>query len=205
VPASQVKHMLGLARQAVIDLRALASAGGDGSMGRMLRLAVETGLVDPDPRLSAYLDPEGDHGDVVLSSSTMKALGEMMLCDVAELEGYFRYIRQESPYSTQHGTKGSEFRKVIVVLDDDEGRFTLYSYEKLFGLKNLSAADLDNRAEGKDSVIERTRRLLYVCVSRAVESLAVVLFVQNVGAAVVALQVSPVVNEQTILTLDNLS
>ena len=106
-----------------------------------------------------------------------------MQCDVAELRGYIEYISNQSPYSTQHGTKGSEFLRVIVVIDDDEGQFPLYSYEKLLGLRELSARDEENQACGSDSVVERTRRLLYVCISRAMNALAVVLFAADVDAA----------------------
>ena len=77
---------------------------------------------------------------------------------------------------------------MLVVLDDDEGKYNLYSYEKLFGIALLSDTDKKHIAAGEDSVIERTRRLLYVCVSRAVESLAVVFFVGDVSAAQVALE-----------------
>lgn len=84
-------------------------------------------------------------------------------------------MNHESAHSTQHGTKGSEFERVVVVLDDDEGRYTLYSYDKFLGLKELSDNDLENQAQGRDSAVERTRRLFYVCVSRAKHSLAMVL------------------------------
>jgi DNA helicase-2/ATP-dependent DNA helicase PcrA len=121
------------------------------------------------------------------SPKVLNALDAFAACDVSELPAYFQYIRQQSPYSTQHGTKGAEFRKVIVVLDDEEGNYSLYSYEKLFRTKPLSDTDRKNLAAGSDWVLERTRRLLYVCVSRAVESLAVVLFASDVAAAETAL------------------
>ena len=200
VGANIREHMIAT-RDAVERIRSTVEAAGPGSVQAALRLAVEAKLFESDPRLSAYLDPSGEHADVVLSSTTVDTMDAFMACDVAEIPGYFKYIRQESPYSTQHGTKGAEFRKVIVVLDDDEGRrSTLYSYEKLFGITSLSATDQAHLTAGEESVLERTRRLLYVCVSRAVESLAIVFFARDVMAAKSALEESGLLDGGTLLT-----
>jgi DNA helicase II / ATP-dependent DNA helicase PcrA len=126
-----------------------------------------------------------------------------MACDIAELSGYYEYVEQRSPYSTQHGTKGAEFRRVLVVLDDEEGRHNQYSYDKLFGLRALSGTDNDNIDAGKDSVLDRTRRLLYVCVSRATDALAVVLFAQDVAAAAAAMKAG-IAGGQPVRTLNEI-
>lgn len=91
-----------------------------------------------------------------------------------------------------------------MVLDDDEGRYSLYSYEKLLGLKSLSATDVANQAAGKDSAIERTRRLFYVCVSRAKEALAIVLFASDVALAVEAVRHSAIGDHVQIATASEL-
>jgi DNA helicase-2/ATP-dependent DNA helicase PcrA len=200
IPDHDVRKSLVLAREAVTLLRATVEKAGPGSVGTALRLAVTAGLVSPDPRLSAYLEPEGDHAEVVLSSKITDALDSFMACDVREIPPYFKYIRQQSPYSTQHGTKGAEFSKVVVVLDDEEGRYNLYSYEKLFGIRGLSETDKRNLSAGKESVLERTRRLLYVCVSRAVDSLAVVVFTTDVSAAKTAIEASMTLPQGHVLT-----
>jgi DNA helicase-2/ATP-dependent DNA helicase PcrA len=173
-------------------------------VGAVLRLAGEAEMFAPDARFSAYLDLTGEHADGVVSPTVLKSLDAFAACDVAELSAYFQYIRQQSPYSTQHGTKGAEFRKVIVVLDDEEGNYSLYSYEKLFGLKSLSSKDSENLVAGTDSVLERTRRLLYVCVSRAVESLAIVLFANDVAAAERALKGPEIMVEGEVVTAADL-
>jgi DNA helicase-2/ATP-dependent DNA helicase PcrA len=51
------------------------------------------------------------------------------------LVGYQKYLNEESAYSTQHGVKGAEFERVMVILNDEEGNMNTYSYEKLFGIK----------------------------------------------------------------------
>ncbi|MBL8053612.1 MAG: hypothetical protein JNK03_09585, partial [Nitrospira sp.] len=66
--------------------------------------------------------------------------------------------------------------RVMVVVSDDEARGFMFAYDKLFGTKEKSKTDLDNEAAGKETTIDRTRRLFYVTCSRAEESLAVVYY-----------------------------
>lgn len=203
-PPDQIRPCLQTLRHIAATLRCVVDAGGPGSLGKVLKLAVEGQITAPDPRLDAYFHSAGDHADMVLSENVLTMLDAMSACDIRELEGYMRYINNESPYSTQHGTKGAEFRKVIVVLDDDEGRYSLYSYDKLFGIKPLSETDKTNQGKGMDSALDRTRRLLYVCVSRAIESLAVVMFAMDVDVARSALQGSGLNGDAQILTLKDI-
>ncbi|MGR3906229.1 hypothetical protein Q3A80_04240 [Burkholderia sp. SR8] len=67
-------------------------------------------------------------------------------------------------------------------LDDEEASYNQYSYGKYLGYTPLSDTDEANIAEGKESVLDRTRRLFYVCCSRALKDLAVVLFAADVAA-----------------------
>lgn len=200
----QLKAALASSKAAVEELRQLAEDRRSAKLGDLLRLAADRKLIELDPRMAAYLYPDGEHGDLVLDRRSVDVLDAMCECVLSELEGYYRYVKQESPYSTQHGTKGSEFERVVVVLDDDEGRYSLYSYDKFLNLKDLSVTDVENRSKGVDSAIERTRRLFYVCVSRARESLAVVLFAADVDRAVEAVRRSAIGQYVEILTVDDL-
>jgi DNA helicase-2/ATP-dependent DNA helicase PcrA len=181
-----VRERLRAARVAVHDLRALFAAAGTGSVGAALRHAHRTGLIEAVPQLARYLNPDGAHSDQVLSEKIHEVLDAFMACDVSELAGYLRYVKRESPYSTQHGTKGSEFSNVVVLIDDAEGSMPAYSYDKLLGIKELSETDRGNRDSGKDTTVDRSRRLLYVCVSRAQEELAVVIYANDVEAAILS-------------------
>jgi len=67
-----------------------------------------------------------------------------------------------------------EFPRVMVILDDEEAKGFMFSYDKLFGVKDLSDTDLKNIKEGKETGIDRTLRLFYVTCSRAEASLAIV-------------------------------
>ena len=68
----------------------------------------------------------------------------------------------------------------MVIADDGSTRFKgLASYEKLLGAKPKSERDLKNEAENKETVLDRSRRLLYVTCTRAEESLALVIYSDN--------------------------
>ncbi len=202
---SDVKSVLQEVINATRAMRELAEKDEVGSVGAILKLAIESQIITPDPRFSAFFSGEGSYDGVDISESTTAVLNDYVNCRISEIQNYRHYVEEESPYSTQHGTKGSEFDKVIVILDDDEGRYWLYSFEKYLGIKPLSKDDEAKIQEGVETVIDRTRRLFYVCVSRAISSLAVLLFTADVNAGVDALSKSGVTASATILTIDDIS
>jgi DNA helicase-2/ATP-dependent DNA helicase PcrA len=67
----------------------------------------------------------------------------------------------------------------MAIIDDSEARGFLFPYEKLFGIKSKTDNDIKNEREGKETGIDRTRRLFYVICSRAKESLAIVAYTDN--------------------------
>ena len=203
---ADLRLKLSAARDNVAKLHQVVKAGGAGSVRVALELALRSGFMEPDPRFGSYLGIKiGQSEDIVLSDRTIDTLDAFMDCDVRELPAYFTYIRGSSPYSTQHGTKGAEFPRVIVILDDTDGRFFQYSYDKILGVKELSATDLQNQSSGSESVIERTWRLLYVCVSRARESLAVVYFGDDATRARQELENSGIAANAPVMTVTDLA
>ncbi|MCW3091752.1 MAG: hypothetical protein JWP81_2821 [Ferruginibacter sp.] len=97
----------------------------------------------------------------------------------SQVRKYNNYLSENSKFGTHQGVKGLEFPRVMVILDDEESRGFLFSYDKLFGSKELSITDKKNLQEGKETGIDRTRRLFYVACSRAEESLAIVAYTDN--------------------------
>jgi len=97
-----------------------------------------------------------------------------------QIKAYADYVAGTSPFGTHQGVKGLEFSRVKVVVSDEEARGFLFSFEKLFGAKAKSAADIKNEAAGDETTIDRTRRLFYVTCSRAMESLAIVVYSENI-------------------------
>ena len=132
-----------------------------------------------DDRYIELIDLYAGTAEPVAKPATDNAALRFMQCAASELWGYRKYIEKMSPFATQQGIKGAEFKKVIVVVDDQEGRTNTFSYGKYFGVTPPSETDRANIAAGKDSVIDRTRRLFYVCCSRALSDLAVVVFTED--------------------------
>jgi DNA helicase II / ATP-dependent DNA helicase PcrA len=196
----EVQEALGAARSAVVELKDMVADAASVSLGDVLRFAVDRGLVDPDPRLAAFLEPDRNHIEGPHDDRTYAVLTAMLACSYAELAGYEAYVERNSPYATHQGTKGAEFDRVVVVLDDADSRHKQFSYDKLLGLKALSDKDQEHQAAGEDSIVERTRRLLYVCVSRARISLAIVLVSTDVAAAVEVIRTSTLGERLTLLT-----
>ena len=105
---------------------------------------------------------------------------EALSVPFSQFKAYAEYISDRSPFGTHQGIKGLQFPRVMVILDDNEARGFMFSYEKLLGAKALTITDEKNRLEGKDTSVDRTRRLFYVTCSRAQESLAVIVYTKEV-------------------------
>ncbi|MBF0462862.1 MAG: hypothetical protein HQL87_15920 [Magnetococcales bacterium] len=70
----------------------------------------------------------------------------------------------------------------MAVIDDSESRGFLFQYEKLFGAKAKTRADIEHEQKGEETGIDRTRRLFYVICSRAKSSLAIVQYTDDPDA-----------------------
>ncbi len=109
----------------------------------------------------------------------LRAWVEVMDLPIDMVRSYDDYVNHRSQFDTHQGVKGLEFDRVMVIIDDSEAKGFLFSYDKLFGVKDLSETDLKNKENGKETTIERTQRLFYVTCTRAKNSLAVVMYTNN--------------------------
>ncbi|CAM3330042.1 UvrD-helicase domain-containing protein [Vagococcus fessus] len=80
----------------------------------------------------------------------------------SEYRNSIKYQKENFPFATQHSIKGSEFDNVLVVLDN--GEWSKYNFEKMF--KNFST---------NDSIVERTKKIFYVCCTRPKKNLVVLM------------------------------
>ena len=163
------------------ELAAMLETDSGACVGDVVSFMRNNNLIAFDERYVELIALYASTAEPVTDQATDNATIRFMQCDASELWGYRKYIEKLSPFATQQGIKGAEFDKVIVVVDDQEGRTSTFSYGKYFGVTELSDTDHANLAAGKDSVIDRTRRLFYVCCSRALSDLAVVIFTEDVG------------------------
>ena len=98
---------------------------------------------------------------------------------LCQFDKYYNYVKGKTNIDTHQGVKGLEFPRVLVLIDDSEAKGFMFSYDKLFGIKEKTKTDLDNEKEGKDTSEDRTRRLFYVTCSRAQKSLAILAYTDN--------------------------
>ena len=104
-------------------------------------------LLKKDDRLAEYLEDNSDQYETI------------KLLPLSQVLAYYFYYNNHSLYSTQHGIKGAEFENVLVVMDN--GKWNNYNFKNFF------------EKSGKESIIQRTGRILYVCCSRAINNLIV--------------------------------
>lgn len=185
-------------KDAVLNLSERFSNGA--TVGDVLKYCSDNHILNLDSRLVSHVDPDSvEDADQEFMAILSDLVGNMNNDDISKQDAvlanyievrasefipYASYISENTPYETQHGIKGAEFDRVMVILDDDEGSSQrAYSYEKLLGIKPPSATDERNIDEGKDNAPARTNRLFYVACSRAKKDLAIVLFTENVDAA----------------------
>ncbi|GAB7534282.1 hypothetical protein BGC_04870 [Burkholderia sp. 3C] len=183
--AEPVAPLLAALEAAVEELDDLLAEGSESTAGDILRHVRESELLELDDRFR----PHFQENPVDDGSSGYVNVAAFLESSVAELWSYLRYLRDESPFATHQGVKGAQFERVLVVLDE-ESTHKQYSYGKYLGYEPLSEKDESHIAAGEESVLDRTRRLFYVCCSRAVKDLAVVVFTANVEAARAALLAS---------------
>jgi DNA helicase-2/ATP-dependent DNA helicase PcrA len=183
--------ILNNAKAACDGLLALVAADEQPSARAVLGYVAETRLFKiPDvlvPFATGDEDvPKGDSGGEVNDeageeeeidlTSELGGWRQALEAPFDQIEKYDRYVRGVSRFDTHQGVKGLEFPRVMVIVSDEEARGFMFAYDKLFGVKEKSKTDLDNEAAGKETTIDRTRRLFYVTCSRAEESLAVVYY-----------------------------
>ncbi|HEU0072459.1 MAG TPA: UvrD-helicase domain-containing protein [Dehalococcoidia bacterium] len=183
--------LLSRAKAACDGLLALVSADGKPSARAVLRYVAETRLFTIPDVLAPFAiadevvregdpsrgtdDEAGEEEEIDLKSE-LGGWRQALEAPFDQIEKYDRYVQGVSQFDTHQGVKGLEFPRVMVIVSDEEARGFMFAYDKLFGVKEKSKTDLQNEEAGKETTIDRTRRLFYVTCSRAEESLAVVYY-----------------------------
>lgn len=119
-----------------------------GDIESAINLFDENSLVKKDDLLCEFIENHAEQYDAI------KHL------PFSQVMAYYAYDQEYSPYSTQHGIKGAEFDNVLVILDN--GGWNMYNFKYYF-----------EQTAGKESIIERTEKIFYVCCSRTMDNLVV--------------------------------
>lgn len=177
-----LQQILDECQAAVDQLTRLWKAKATPTLGEIAAVMDETGLfpLAPVVRTALATEFQDDSDDTVRTE--IAAWQACLAAPFSELTHYGAYINSASPFDTHQGVKGLEFPRVMVVISDSEARGFMFSYEKLLGAKTLTETDTKNQTAGKESSLDRTRRLMYVTCSRATQSLAIVAYTQQPAA-----------------------
>ena len=146
----------------------------------ILKLAIERRLIKPTDRLVEELNrdkrienyDEEVHG---LEKGDWLA-DEFFSYKTEEIIEYATFMAEDTPYSTQHGVKGEEYEKILVLYDDTEASWNNYNFSRLF-------TPLTSGKEPTEGQKERGQKLAYVAFSRAEKDLRIILFTPNPNKA----------------------
>ena len=167
------KETLQNIKQSVNELYKLWNDGKEPNCIEILKNVEKSGLLEIPDKLKDVLVNEDLNEEEL-------AMRQALSANFDEIIKYDEYIKGNSEFATHQGVKGLEFPRVMVIIDDEEAKGFLFSYEKLFGAKEKSETDIKNELEGKDSSMSRTARLFYVACTRAEKSLAIIAYTENI-------------------------
>ncbi len=130
------------------------------------------GIIEISERLSRHIErsPRDEDYDKNLHTIDKEdwLVDEFFKLTSDEIEPYAAFINDNTPYSTQHGVKGEEYKNVVVVYDDIEAAWNFYSFTKML-IPEIAGIPTEGQ-------LDRSTRLAYVSFSRAVENLRILLF-----------------------------
>ena len=180
-----------------IAIFAMACANPESTVAEVLAPVLSAELFEVDHRLQeAYADKSpapqvpGRGEDESKQTRMRRGWCALFAAPWKQLKCYRNYLAGISELATHQVVKGSEFKHVMVVMDDALAGGTRFKYDTIFGGTQLSPNDKKNAKSGKETTIDRTLRLLYVTCSRAQESLALVLWSSDPAAAMARIKES---------------
>lgn len=118
------------------------------SIEDILNLAIENSLIKEDDTFKEFISNRGKYLWRRIKDISFK-----------EYRDSIKYLKEYTPICTQHSVKGSEYDNVFLVL---ESNWNKYDFKTLFGQGSKS-----------ESVQLRTRKLFYVCITRAKKNLII--------------------------------
>ncbi|MGI5310758.1 UvrD-helicase domain-containing protein [Rheinheimera sp. WS51] len=189
-----LKEMLDSAHNLVTELSEMWTKR---PIGDILRYAKENRLCNISDRLAETLDrePRIEAYDRAIHAEEKSdwLADEFLSMSTNELLPYYGFVSDHTALSTQHGSKGEEYEDVLVVFDDIEASWNMYSFNKL--LTPAAAGD------GTEGQLARSRKLAYVCFSRARMNLRIFLYCQDAKAARVELVESELLDSEQVQIL----
>jgi DNA helicase-2/ATP-dependent DNA helicase PcrA len=192
IHSSEQRENLKKINESVYDLLSLWENDNDPKLIEVLGKVKVSSLFPISNTINIIISRTDEEKDIIESKESNKeeeedtdtdesieAWDKVLQTPFSQIEKYDHYFSENSKFGTHQGVKGLQYSRVMVIADDEEARGFMFSYDKLFGSKELSGTDQKNKKEGKETGIDRTKRLFYVACSRAKESLAIVAYTDN--------------------------
>jgi DNA helicase-2/ATP-dependent DNA helicase PcrA len=126
---------------------------------RILDVSLESGLLPKETARIQAFKSDNPYAYEMLTSIQFR-----------EFENFFNYIDESLPYSTQHKVKGLEFPNVLIVLDS--GKWNKYDFGYVID-RDAERTLTASKKKSFSSKEERSRKLLYVGCTRAMDNLLV--------------------------------
>ncbi|HEY9219028.1 MAG TPA: UvrD-helicase domain-containing protein [Phenylobacterium sp.] len=144
-------------------------------VGEILRHGAETRLIRVSDRLREHLAREPrteDYDETLHAQDKGDWLADAFFSMKPDaIAPYAKYVLENSAFSTQHGVKGEEYGRVLVLYDDIEAKWNVYNFNKML--------TPDTCGVPTDGQLEKSRKLAYVSFSRAEDELGIILFTPN--------------------------
>ncbi|HEM3473190.1 TPA: ATP-dependent helicase [Streptococcus suis] len=121
----------------------------DITIGEVIELAEESGLISKDDLFTNFIESRGHY-----------LWSRLKIMPFQEYVNSIAYLREYVSVITQHKVKGSEYENVLVLLDN--GQWNQYNFDTLFG-----------KGSPNENVQNRTRKLFYVTITRAMKNLII--------------------------------
>jgi len=150
-------------KQAIFDfMTRLLEIRSFETVADMLDFVRSNPLIHLPSRVAIFEQKLAESEDDETDSAQAKRDFQSMLLAVpySEVVSFEEFTNDHTPFSTKHGVKGEEYENVLIIIDDK--LWTQYKF-----------ADVFSGNQSNVNRYERTRKLLYVCLSRAMSGLAV--------------------------------
>lgn len=138
----------------------------DSTIGEVIEYADKKGLCMEDDKLHIFKE------------NNKYLYWRVSKVQFSEFQNLYNYLNEFLPYSTQHSVKGLEYDNVLVVLEN--GKWSKYNFEYLFD-DNIEKGLTTSKKKSYPTILERTKKLFYVCCTRAKENLVVFYSIPSTG------------------------
>lgn len=127
-------------------------------IGDVIEFADRAGLCKKDDKLNAFI------------KKNEYLYWRVKQINFVEFQNLYRYLEGYTPFSTQHKIKGLEYENVLIILEN--GGWSNYNFEYLFD-RHIFLTLSRLRQSSYPRILERTKKLFYVCATRTKDNLVV--------------------------------